>query len=272
MKSLAQRIDDAERVLTEVDTALAKDAALHSDITEALRQVTAHRSDMALWKGMIDARDAAMEYLVSADDEAGSSQDGLVAFGKNRIEFRHARLIGVEAYLSISWALADSITAVAGLVLCPAERGNNPARPAQLLSHFVNDSKGNDVGKSAPDAIAKSIRQSFGWPIVISYSIRNQFVHAGGQANGYSFFSEPPDQNRFQISNEAWDQIVKSAAACGLSKETYRDGPGWLDSPTDNLLVVLLQCECEIDSALGVLLGCACQALKSHVAFILDQD
>ena len=67
-------------------------------------------------------------------------------------------------------------------MVCPPNAGSNPVSPAQLVSHFVQIEK----GKTPAAVVSKSVRHMFGWPLAISYAIRNHFVHDGAQFGGQS--------------------------------------------------------------------------------------
>jgi hypothetical protein len=139
----------------------------------------------------------------------------------------------------------------------------------QLISHFVNRDK---TKKTTAAAIFESVRQAFGWPIGLSYAIRNHFVHDGAQIDGSDFFEGPSAASAFRISADGWDRMEKKAEAYRVERSHHRAGANWPSTPKDDLRVVLAVCEREMDDALGVLLGSACGSLRAHVAFMVGED
>jgi hypothetical protein len=111
-----------------------------------------------------------------------------------------------------------------------------------------------------------SIRHTFGFPIGISYAIRNHFLHDGAHDAGTSFFEGPESHAAFRISATAWKRIeARATTRYGVERTFHRLGAGWPVTPLDDLRLVLADCEREVDDALGVLLGSACRSLAFHV-------
>jgi hypothetical protein len=180
------------------------------------------------------------------------------------------RFIGVQAYVTTNWALADRITGIVGRVLCTPAAGRNSENRTHLLFHFVNR---DNTNKMTAAALFESVRQAFGWPIGLSYAIRNHFVHDGAQIGGSDFFEGPSAASAFRISADGWDRMEKRAEAeYRVERSWHRAGASWPSTPQDDLRVVLAVCEREMDDALGVLLGSACGSLRAHVAFMVGED
>ena len=265
--TLRQRLDGAKATLGQVDVALGrKPGALPADVEKAFRSVVDYRSDIDHWITMVDARTAAWDLLDGLESKADA--DDLVPFGATRAKFVHVRLIGVQAYVATKWALADRITGMVGRVLCTPDAGFNGASPAQLVSHFLQ----KDRKKMTAGALYESLRCAFGWPVGISYAIRNHFVHDGGQMAGSDFFEASASASAFRISDEGWSRIEKTAQEkYVVDSSLHHAGATWPVSPRDDLRVVLRVCERETDDALGVLLGSACNTLLGHVGFMLGE-
>jgi hypothetical protein len=268
MKSLLERLHDAQGVLDAVGAALGrKPGVIGAEAEAGLRALVGSRSDIAHWVTIVGARDAAWDLLYGLEDKA--DPDDLVPFGDGRAKFVHVRLIGVQAYVATSWALADCITGMAGRLLCTPEASRNGACPAQLISHFVQKER----KKTTAGALYESLRRSFGWPVGLFYAIRNHFVHDGAQINGSDFFEAPTAASGFRISDEGWSRIEKTVQnRFEVDASHSRAGATWPVNPCDDLRVILRVCERETDDALGVILGSACGTLLSHVGFMLGED
>ena len=222
---------------------------------------------MEHWIGMIHARAAARQMLTGLEAQADANDQ--VPFGIARIHFQHARLIGVQAYLATNWALADRLTGMVGRVLCIKNSWNDPKHPPQLVQHFVND---KTTKTSTAAMLFSSVRQTFGWPISISYALRNHFVHDGGQLAGSDFFDGPSPIAKFKISEDGWAHIERTAATYGAEALHHRAGASWPTTPRDDLRVLLDACERETDDALGILVGSACRSLVAHIGCMLGAD
>lgn len=267
-KALDERLRDARAALDKVHSAVGRHSAdLPREVEDAFRELVDSRADIDYWLDTLGARTAARQLLDSLPTAADSPES--ISFGGTLVKFHHVRLIGVQAYLVTNWALADRIVGLVGRVLCTPEAGRNDASPAQLVSHFIQKEKAK---KTTAATLFESLRQAFGWPIGLSYAIRNHFVHDGAQLAGIDFFEGPTAASGFRISAVGWDRVVKRAEEYGVNRTWHRAGAAWPTTPTDDLRIVLAACERETDDALGVLLGSACGSLLSHVGFMVGED
>jgi len=268
-KPLVERFNDAKGVLARIDAAIVRNSpnAIPPSVVRAFQELTAHTVEIERWGALMDARSIAWSMVDGLEKRA--DQHGNVPFGANRVKFHCARLVGIQAYVAATWALADSVTVVAARILCTPDGARNNADPPQLVSHFVRQ---NSTKKKTSAALYESIPQTFGWPICISYAIRNHFLHAGGYANGVSFFAGDTIAAAFQISADGWAHVLALAEAYGVETGFHRLGASGLSAPTADLRSVLVTCDRELEDALGVLLGSACIGLQAQVALILGED
>jgi hypothetical protein len=258
-----------ERARPCVHTALGRHpAGLPPEVEKAFRTLIDFHTDIDHWLGMLEARAAARQLLDGLETQADA--DDCVPLGAVRIKYQHVRLIGVQAYVTTNWALADRITGMVGRILCTPDAGRNGVKPAELVDHFVNR---DNTRKTTATVLFESVRQAFGWPIGLSYAIRNHFVHDGAQIGGSDFFEGSSAASAFRISVDGWDRVEKRAETMyRVERSHHRAGASWPSTPRDDLRIVLTVCEREMDDALGVLLGSACGALRAHVAFMVGED
>lgn len=266
-KSLDNRLNDAKGVLNQVDAALGRHPGeLPADVASKIQELVNYRSDIEHLVSLIEARTAAINLMHALETTADKAD--CVPFGSARVKFQHVRLIGLLGYLSANWALSDRITGFVGRVLCTPDAGSNPVTPPQLVSHFINKER----SKKSAAVIYDSIRRSFGWPIGISYAIRNHFIHDGAQTSGVDLFDGPTAAAAFRISAAGWDRIEERAKSYGVEQGLLRSSTSWPSSPRNDLRILLVICEREMDEALGVLLGSSCQSLLTHVGFMVAED
>ncbi|WNG20274.1 hypothetical protein [Cystobacter fuscus] len=266
-KTLEDRLQDAKSTLGKIDNSLLRQPGnLAPEVESQFKVVAAFRSDIEHWRGMLAARAAARALLTGLEGQADAGDT--VPLGSTRAKYQHVRLIGVQAYLATKWALADRLVGMVGQVFCIRSSLNDPKNLPQLVSHFVGEQT-----KSKTAAVAfYSVRHTFGWPIAVSYALRNHFIHEGGQLEGVDFFVGPTAGAGFEMSSAGWKRIEERAKSYGVEPKHHRVGAAWQPSPGNDLRTILDVCERETDDALGVLVGSACHAIVAHVGFILGED
>jgi hypothetical protein len=268
-KALDERLSDAKAVLDDVTTLILRNpGALSGEIEKSFRELAEFRREIDHWSGMLSTRSAALGLLDGLEHVV--DRDDCVPLGTGRARFQHVRFLGVACYLATTWALADQITGPVGRVLCTPSSGSNPKCLAKLVSHFIQREKTKD---GTAGAIFGSVRRAFGWPVGLSYGMRNHFIHDGAQLEGADFFAGTSAASAFRVGEKPWKKLMeKIQAEYGVDSSDHRIASGWPAVPTDDLRVVLAVCEREMDDALGVLLGSACGSLRTHVGFMIGED
>ena len=261
-KGLEERLNNANTALGVVAKALNPPPVnLAPSAVEVLNESVNAQSEIPHWKRLLETRAAALDVLTSLEKEANSND--LLAIGGVEIRFDLARFMMVQSYLTAHWSLADSIVPVAGRILSGAGKKNS-LKLADILG--LNKSKAFAVTVHEPFVL------SFGWPIGLSYALRNHFFHDGASVKGRSFFKGDTPKSAFEVSLDGWKRIERRAKDYGVDDTCHRKGAAWLPNPTADLRAVLRDCETEMDDAMGTLLGGACACLKVQLAFVLGQD
>lgn len=261
-KDLEERLDDADTALGLVTTALARNPGkLVPSAETAIKESVDAQKEMAHWKRLLKMRKASLDVLGDLENQVNA--DDFVAVGGVHVTFSQARFMMMQSYLTAHWSLADSIVPVAGRILSPAGKKN---------SLKLADVLGLNKNKAFSVVVHEPFLSSFGWPIGLSYALRNHFVHDGASVRGRNFFIGETSTSAFEVSLDGWKRIERKAADYGVDDKCHRRGAGWLANPTSDLRLVLRDCETEVDDALGTLLGGACAALKAQLAFVLGED
>jgi hypothetical protein len=267
-KPLADRLDDAATVLDGVDALVSRHAGtIAPELEAALGDLATAKSDIPAWKSVLASRTAARRYL----DDLLTEVDGQdqVRLGQQRIKFAYGRLIGVDAYLAVTWSLADRIAAMVGRIVCVGTRGGLLAggKDAELVGHFVRTENGKTSG---PSLLWEAMQREFAWPVCVSYALRNHFFHDAAQVGGASFFDGEVAQAGFAISQHGCERIKQKV------ENTYRVSDSMCSSrcqvtltPGDDLRNLLDACEPELDAALGFLLASATAALQRATEVLL---
>lgn len=264
-KTLEERLQDAKTALGKIDGSIARHTGkLATDAETQFKAISSFAAHVEHWNQILAARQTARGLLDHLEQQADQNDD--VQYGASKAKFQTVRLLGVQSYLAAQWALADRLVGMAGQVLCIRNSLQDPKNAPQLVSHFVG-------GKGPESKIAAiafySLRQSFGWPIGISYALRNHFLHDGA---GGDFFAGPTAASAFKVSAPGWARVEDRVKEYNVNAAHSRLGNTWTPSAGDDLRKILDTCALEIDEALGVLVGSACQSAMAHVGFMLGED
>jgi hypothetical protein len=267
MKGLIERLEQVKLDFGKVELALNQHGGkIKPNAEEVFRNTLVFQSEIDNWLRLHGAR--AVAATLMRDLENRCDYNDCVRLGSADIQFDLVRLLCVQAYCAANWSLADRIAALVGRVFCTPNAGSDPWHPAQLVAHFVQ----KDRSKTTAGTMHEAVRETFGWPIGISYAIRNHFLHDGGQASVVTFFASTSSLSGFQISQDAWGRIEERAKSYGVDATCHRVGPLWPAAPYADLRTVLSVCEQEMDDALGMLVGSASGLLQSHIQYLTGAD
>lgn len=103
-------------------------------LRDHLKPVFKFRADIDHWIRLLETRRTARRMLKRLETRADADDMVPLGVGGMRAGFQHVRFIGVQAYLSAKWAIADRIAAMAGHVLCIRNQLQNSKKPPQLLT------------------------------------------------------------------------------------------------------------------------------------------
>ena len=257
---LRQRLSDALALQREVVGVLG--SLPETQFSGYLREVASYDTEIRRALGALDVR-ATVRNLLSRFEDTLDPQRAEVELGSLRINADHARLALTQSYLVNAWAAADALTAGFGRILCPECKAQNASHPAKLWEDIT---RWKGANTSAP--LHKMAHDCFGWPVGLSYAIRNHFIHDGDTIEGPDLFAGPAAVTQFHISDDGWDSVLKKMKDYQVD-ETHTRAPErpW---PKDDLRNVLDICHREIDALLGILVGTGCAALQAQVRCLLD--
>lgn len=108
MIQLSDRLSGARETLSEVKQKVARDPAVEDSITKWYGNVDDTILRIDEWLSLIEARSLAMINLQKLPGLAASQ--AIPFRNADPSPFRIRRLLACQAYLSVSWALADEIT------------------------------------------------------------------------------------------------------------------------------------------------------------------
>jgi hypothetical protein len=276
---LADRLKECVTVLKATDTYLGKHKKVISNMVDPktlniLFEISGSHNRIEEIIKLIDTRESSMKIMLDLHKAAIPIPVDHVKLCGNDIHFKDARLLLVQGYINTVWAIADNITDIAGRIACSYTYLNNKPLPAKLVSTFLAiDSKNSSIPHCVT-LLTTSLREGFGWPILLSYEIRNIFTHDGGINGNRSFFDGDTISSEFRINMSAWDAMIEAVKKRPMRlNESMTKAPEvwpWPKGQDDrnDLRDLLIICNREMDGALGVLMGTACDVFKSHVAYL----
>jgi len=177
------------------------------------------------------------------------------------VTFKQGRFLVLQSYLATTWALYDAVSKIAGVLCCVDELAKNRAIPIKLPEHLLKGD--NCVGFHVQD----HLKGGYGYPIAISYAIRNWVVHSGHSQNGFELFeSDSPNGPPYRLSDRAWAQIRDKVAA------EYNTRLRPFPEMQEDVLQGLMTCHKEIDEAIGFILCWSTEAARLQAEILLPRD
>lgn len=269
-EKLKQRLQESATNLRGIVGALSSISApsLHNKCINEFSKFGAMASELVSICDLIEPREDAYKLLEQLPLITDPVTD-LVEYHGIKIPFNNARLLGFQGYLSMTWAICDSITTSIAPLICTEATCKNRINPPQLLTHFIKEDKYSSYYS------AYFLRENYGWAIGISYVIRNHFFHDGALWNGENFFAGRSLQDGFEISNKGLEFLAKEMLEKHgkLNKDQNRLGLA-IQWPwhQDNLLKLLKVCNDEIDDALTCLVGWSVGMANLQGSYLLERD
>ncbi len=266
--TLSERFGRAEKKLSEVESLLLQNKhRVAQKSYEAFTQLLAARSHLFTWQQELEHREVALALLDQLDSAV--DEQGYVTVLNQKQRFIDFRQLCLNGYLGTSWSICDSFCATFGRFLCPAEFGKNNVAPVQLVRSFLRKEGKDCWTKSLPGVLSSSLSTAFGWPVAISYEIRNTFAHEGGRVDGRALLRGDHRHEPFGLDPEAWGNLVKKVEP--LQPDSYLNNETWPEDPTADLRAVLKATEREMDATLGILLNSSLYLLEGHLLGFLNR-
>ena len=266
---LKQRLQHSEVKLREIATGFSIDpnSSLHEDCKTEIKKFPSQADKLVEISNLIDTREYVRGLLHQLLLDVDRSTNAVNFLGRE-IHFNHARLQFFLSYLSLTWAVCDSVTLIISPLVCNQSISLNQSKPLQL-SRLVEEENDSAYYNHL------FLNRNYSWPICISYIIRNHFVHDGTiLSNGKNFFAGSNVIDGYDISPDGWNFLNKQIKKFKHVKQDYhRIGSSydWL-TPQNNLLQLLESCNDEIDEALSCLVTWSVGMLTLQIECLLKRD
>lgn len=266
---LASAIDQACKDLTWIYEAVAKVGASGTLAAESYKFFDGS-SDLATQlehaKNMLPVRDVAFAAAKAFPTRTSATAPTKFLFNGVEVTFKQGRYLSVQNYVTTTWALYDALAKVAGILCCVDERSKNPAKPVKLPEDFLRGQK--YVGGRVHD----HLKGAYGWPVGISYAVRNWVVHDGHSQNGVELFKYDSSTTApFELSDGAWDKIQDKCMGeykADSSQTRLRPFP----EIHKDLLEGMARCHEEADEAMAFVLLWAPGATKLQASILFPRD
>jgi hypothetical protein len=208
-------------------------------------------------------RDAALAALLAFPSRTSADSTGMFLYNGFRVTFKVGRYLSFQNYTVTTWAAYDSLAKIAGLLCCTDELSKNPQKPVKLYEDFLQ--RKNCVGTRVRD----HLKGAYGWPISISYKVRNWLAHDGHCHDGTEMFryDSPTGSGEFELLDEAWEIIEKGCGA-EANQTRLRSFP---DAKPD-LARGLETCHEEADEAMAFLLMWSAGIAKLQASILFPRD
>lgn len=252
--------------VTEALAAIEATGSLSAASYEFFKQVRNQSIQLGEIRNLIAARDTALAALNSFPAQKSPDNPTLFVYNGISLPFWQGRLLLLQSYMGACWAVYDSIAKIAGLLICTDGRAKNLAKPVKLQEDFL--SLPNAVGARIQD----HLKGAYGWPIGLSYSIRNWVLHDGNSQDGIDLFRySTPEAGPYQLSEDAWGKVVERCNnRYKVDESLTRLDP--FPSIADDLVGGLAQCHGEVDEAITFVLLAATGGIKLQAQILFRRD
>ncbi len=214
-------------------------------------------------KALLPVRETALRALLAFPKQVSKTSPDLFIYNGIDVAFKLGRYLLFQSYAVTTWALYDTLSKVSGFLCTNDEVSKNTVKPVKLYENFLQGK--NTVGARVYD----HLKGGYGWPISVSYKIRNWLAHDGHCHEGSEMFryDSPYAATEFEMLESAWEIVIKGCK--GYPSQT-RLTP--FPEVKTNLAAGLQTCHAEIDEALAFLLTWSTGSVKLQATILFPRD
>lgn len=214
-------------------------------------------------RGLLPVRETALRALLAFPTQISKTSPNLFLYNGIDVTFKLGRYLLFQNYAVTTWALYDTLSKVSGVLCGYDELSKNTVKPAKLYEDFLQGK--NSVGTRVRD----HLKGGYGWPISVSYKIRNWLTHDGHYHEGIEMFKydSPSTATEYEMLEAAWDIVTKS---CKGDPSQTRLTP--FPEVKTNLAAGLQTCHAEIDEAVAFLLTWSTGSVKLQATILFPRD
>lgn len=217
-------------------------------------------------KALLPVREVALAAAKAFPKQVSPARPNRFLYHGVEVTFKQGRYLVLQCYITTTWALYDALAKVAGILCCIDERSKNNAKPVKLPEDLLRGQK--FVGARVHD----HLKGAYGFPIALSYAIRNWLVHDGHSHNGVELFnSDGPSAAPYELSAAAWTKIEEKVTGEYKAEAAHTRLRPFPNVGAD-LLTGLETCHEEADEAIGFVLAWATGAARLQANILLPRD
>ena len=247
--------------VTEALAAVSSPGTLPTGSREFFDRLPSYSAQLTQVLNLIRARDAALEAVESFPKQIDPDNPLMFMYNGVSVPFWLGRLLVLQNYLATGWSIYDNLSKIAGVLSAKIEK------PAKLQEDFLSSS--NVVGTHTRD----HLRRGYGWPIGISYAIRNWVLHDGNSQDGVELFKYSTHDKTapYQLSDDGWSKIIERCVnKYKLDDTLTRLNP--FPAINDDLVGGLIACHTEVDEAIGFILLSTTGGIKLQAQMLFRRD
>lgn len=184
-----------------------------------------------------------------------------------KIPFDIARTLSFQAYTGIVWIIYDLILEAHNYFICSNKYRNIPSNHPRLVKTILRQN-----GDNIRAIDAEMVIKAYGWPIGVSYCVRNIFAHESDALHDGDIFEGFNVDSGYRVTMELYRHInSKCKVEYNVDENFTRYSDPW-PWGEDDLFKMLSVCNKEIDDVVSGLLKWTFQGFEHLVAALSSRD
>lgn len=184
--------------------------------------------------------------------------DCLTNYLGNRYDSNLIKMIALQGYFSTTWAIYDTIALIVGHMSFIDTIAANPTSYPRLPEHIVLEKSKGVLGFR----MHNFVYNLYAYPILLSYCLRNHFVHEACFNSNSIFNSDNiADVESFYISDQFYNLFAEKYK--NLNKNCSRRDPKDWEQP--NIIKIIELTEAENDEVNSILLTWTIDSIHSQL-------
>ena len=219
---------------------------------------------------LFPARDTAWQNVLSiiVPENIVDASQNRVRLGSLEMEFAVARHLALTSYVAVTWAIYDRLSNVCGRLAAVAKIAQNPRQNPKACEDFLGDK--DLLGFNTH----QHLKDAYGWPLKISYKLRNWILHEGYSEGDIMLFSGDSIADGFLLHPRSIDHLQK---CCNYSQDAGKiDSSCVKDSDESwmrrDVLEILSQYNSEVDAMFSSLVKWSVASFTGQIAAFAARD
>ena len=268
---LRESLEKSNTNLEEIGNWVSRtiNSSLPEECFDFFRNFESHLSNLSAALQLLEVRSASFDIVQQIGN--GTLRDPEnpenLKYLNLSIPFWQARFLSIQSHIGTTWAMYEQISKVAGNLVCAENVVKNTIQPHKITDYL------NKGEKIAGSNFPSFLKKSYGWPIGVSYAIRNWMIHDGETSYGIKFFSdEIGSKAPFELTSEAISQIERKCHSDYKVDPDQSRRPEFWPHEATNLIGLIKICHEEIDEAASIYISWATSSVKELSKLIFRRD